>query len=786
MKNWNTYIITFIFHLLLHLIFMNVMGQSQNKYTISGYIRDAETREELIGASILIKELSTGAITNEYGFFSLTLPAGNYTFFFSYVSYKSITKSIFLDKSINMEIELEVANRLLEEIVIESGSVDRNVESIEMSVIKMDIKNIRNIPALMGEVDILKAIQLFPGIHTVIGGSSDIYVRGGSADQNMKLLDEAPVYNASHLMGFFSLFNPDIIKDVKIYKGGIPAEYGGGLSSILDIRMKEGNSRRYSVSGGIGNISSRFTIEGPIIKDKSSFIISGRRSYADLFLRFSNNEELKNTVLYFYDLNTKVNYTINNKNRLFISGYFGRDVYKYNKEFELNWGNAIGTIRWNHLFSDKLFSNFTLSYINFRYFVEATKDFQGFEWNSNIKDLNFKTDFSLFIKPGNTIKFGMNSIYHKFNPGYVIPIDINDQSVFNEFRLPISNALEHAFYISSENKIGKRIFVRYGLRYSIFQNIGEGTVYNFDNNYELVDSTVYEKGKIFNTYAGFEPRFGFRYKINENSSLKASYNRTRQYLHLISSFTPLISLDIWMPSNPNLKPQIADQFALGFFKDFKENKYETSVEVYYKQMDNQVDYKDNAQILLNPLFESELRIGKAQAYGAEFLVRKFRGKFNGWISYTLSKVERKIAGINNGLPYPPKYDKTHGISIVLFYDASSRLSFSANWVYSTGAAVTLPTGYFEYKDMIAPVYTDRNGARLPDYHRLDISATLKNKQKPGKNNKGSWNFSIYNAYYRKNAFAIIFRQDADDPTKINAYKVYMFGIIPAVTYNFKF
>ncbi|MGD1845583.1 MAG: carboxypeptidase-like regulatory domain-containing protein [Salibacteraceae bacterium] len=775
--------------LLLGLLFIPLAAQNNTKvvntkHTISGYIRDASSGEELIGASVLVKELGTGTVANLYGFYSLTLPPGTYHLVYSYVGFQPLTREVVLDDHRKIDVEMATNAETIQEVVITGEKENANVENVEMSVVKMNMETIEKIPALMGEVDVIKAIQLMPGVQTIGEGTSGFYVRGGGVDQNMILLDEAPVYNASHLLGFFSVFNSDAIREVQLFKGGIPSEYGGRLSSVLDIRMKNGNNKKYNLTGGIGTISSRLTVEGPLVKNKGSFLVAGRRTYADLFLKLSPNADIRENQLFFYDLSTKANYKINDRNRIFLSGYFGRDTFKAGSDFKISWGNATGTIRWNHLFSDKLFSNLTLLYSDFDYSLGTPEGTEAFEWESKIRDYSAKLDFNYFLSPAITLKYGINSTYHRFSPG--VARGIGDETIFTEIGQDDYNALEHAIYISNEHKITARLSATYGIRYSMFQNIGSGTIYNFDDNFEKIDSTVYSRGDIFNTYHGPEPRVGLRYSLDEFSSLKASYNRTRQYVHLASNSTSSSPLDVWIPSTPNVKPQLADQVAVGYFRNFRQNMFEASAEVYYKDMQNVVDFKDHAQLLLNPRLEGELRTGRAWAYGLEMLVRKNKGDFTGWVSYTLSRARRKIDGINEGRAYFAKYDKTHDVSVVGSYQLNERWNFAANWVFSTGSAVTLPTGRFEYGGIIAPVYSDRNGSRLPSYHRLDLAVTLKSKPKENRRWNGEWVFSVYNAYFRKNVFAINFRQDEDNPTQTYAEKLYLFPIIPAVTYNFNF
>jgi hypothetical protein len=652
-----------------------------------------------------------------------------------------------------------------------------------MSTMKLQAKEIKKIPALMGEIDVIKTLQLLPGIQSTGEGFSGFNVRGGSPDQNLILFDEATVYNASHLMGFFSVFNNDAVKDLKIYKGDIPAQYGGRLSSLLDIRMKEGNQKNLEATGGLGTISSRLTLEGPIIEDKWSVLVAGRRTYADLFLLLSSDDALKSTKLYFYDLNLKTNYKISDKDRIFVSGYFGRDVLKFSDLYSFDWGNYTLTSRWNHLFTDKLFSNFSFIYSKYDYKMESGDDNLGFNWISNLEDFKLKADLNYYPNPKNTIKFGFEVIHHHFIPG-VAESSISSSNI--TLSMPESYALEYGVYISNEHKLAKKLTLNYGLRGSMFQNMGDATAYTFDNNYETVDSTVYDRWDIYNTFSGLEPRLSLNYTLNQKSSIKASYSRTLQYMHLASNSTAGSPLDVWVPSSPNIDPQLADQVAIGYFRNFFDNSLETSVEIYYKDMDNQIDFKDFADLMLNAEYESEFRIGNAWSYGAEFFIRKQQGKFTGWISYTLSKAERKIPEINDGKVYSSSYDRPHNISIVAMYELAKRWNVSATWVYASGTPVTFPTGRYEQGNMIIPIYSERNGYRMPDYHRMDISITLKSKEKPNKRLKSDLNLSIYNVYNRHNAWMINFSQDEDSPNTTVAELVYVFPIIPSITWNFHF
>jgi CarboxypepD_reg-like domain/TonB-dependent Receptor Plug Domain len=768
---------------LLLLIFSS-SSYGQENFTLSGHIKNVSSGEELIGATVrtTVAGEIVGAVANSYGFYSLTLPKGDYTLKYSFVGFAPFYKEIILDGNQKIDIEMEESNTL-NKVLVTSEATNSNITDTEMSVNKLSITQIRKMPALMGEVDIIKAIQMLPGVSTVGEGGSGFYVRGGSVDQNLILLDEANVYNASHLMGFFSVFNPDVVKEVELFKGGIPAEYGGRLSSVLDIRMKDGNMKKFEMIGGIGTISSRLSLGGPIVKDKGSIVVSGRRTYADLFLPLSKNEDIKKSKLHFYDLNLKANYKLNDKNRVFLSGYMGRDVLGIDKQFEMNWGNATVAARWNHVFTDKLFMNMTATFSNYDYFLGEPDGQSAYEWRSNIKDYYLKSDFTYYINPNHTLKFGGLTSYHQIDPGQAKG---TGESILDEFIVPKTNALEHAGYISHQIKIGKRFNAVYGLRASFFQNIGSTTYYNYDSNYAVSDTVNVSKGEIYNTYWGLEPRLAMTYIFNSASSIKGSYNRTRQYVHLASNSTASSPLDIWFPSSPNVKPQIADQVALGYFQNLKKDVYQISVEVYYKQMQNAIDFKDQAVLLLNPYLEGELRYGRAFAYGSEFLIKKTKGNLTGWIAYTLSRTQKKIDGINNNELYFAKYDKTHDLSIVLSYDLGDSWTFSTNFVYSTGAAITMPIGKMEYMGVTVPIYSSRNGRRMPDYHRLDLAVSFRPKKNSNRKWKSEWVASVYNVYNRANPYSINFKSDPVNPTQTKAEMLYLFGIVPSITYNFHF
>ena len=784
MRTLIAFFISFLLGLANHLQATGDTESAARRFTVSGYIKDAPTGEDLFGASIYITELNTGSVSNEYGFYSVSLNEGKYTLRFTYLGYEAQVHQVHVNHDILLNIRMEPASTALREVEITAERTDENVRAPEMSAVKMDAKAIYRIPSLMGEVDIIKAIQLLPGVQMVSEGSSGFSVRGGSADQNLVLLDEATVYNASHFLGFFSVFNNDIIKDVKLYKGDLPAQYGGRLASVLDVRMREGNQKRFSATGGIGLISSRLTLEGPIIKDQTAFIVSGRRTYADLFLPLSKDENVQESKLYFYDFNAKVNHTFNDRNRIYLSGYFGRDVFK-NPFAYMKLGNSTGTARWNHLFSQRLFSNFTFVYSKYDYNLGTANenDPNSFLWASALQDYQLKGEFTWYINPENTLRFGLSSTYHIFDPGKAK--GTGNESLFTEYALDRTYALESGIYVSNDQNLGSRVTLKYGLRFSLFQNVGPGTVYHYDEDYKMKDSTVYSSGDFYNTYSGLEPRLGITFLLNGVSSLKASYNHTYQYLQLAQNSTAGTPLDIWFSASPNVKPQAADQVAMGYFRNFRKNTIETSVEVYYKSMRNTIDFKDHAQLLLNTQLEGELRFGRSRAYGIEFMVRVPEGRLNGWVSYTFSRTFREIKEINNGKAYPAPYDSPNDVSIVLNFDATKRISVSANWVYSTGKPVTFPTGRAVIDGAIVPIYSDRNAYRMRDYHRLDLSVTLHQKQKEQRFN---WDlvFSAYNAYNRHNAWAINFIQDQDNPYTTYAEMTYLFGIIPAITFNFRF
>ena len=769
------------FSLLLLLIATSVQLSAQSHYTLSGYLKDKKNGETLIGATVYIKETKQGIVTNPYGFYSISLPKGEYTVAITFVGYNKMEKKVSLTSNTVLNEELDSESIQMEQVIVTSTRKDENVSRTQMGMAKIDPRKLSSLPVLMGESDIMKSIQLMPGVQTASEGSSGFSVRGGSTDQNLILLDEAPVYNASHLMGFFSVFNSDAIKDATLYKGDIPAANGGRLSSLLDIRMKDGNRKEYHVNGGIGIISSRLTVEGPIKKDKGSFIISARRTYADMFLKLSKDSMMRQNKLYFYDVNAKANYDINANNRLFVSAYFGRDFTGFGNDFSFSWGNATVTTRWNHVFNSKLFSNLTLIYSNYQYNLGNSNAKPTFKWRSNLEDVGLKYDFTLYQGANNTIKFGLSSTLHFIQPG-IFKVDGKK----SDFQTNDSRAIENAVYLQDEQKLGDKLTLIYGLRLSSFHNMGPGSTYTINKSFEVTDTVSHGKGNIYHSSYGLEPRFSANYRLDETSSIKAAYSRTRQYLQLASNSAAGSPLDVWFPASAYVKPQVSDQVGLGYFRNFEDNAYELSVEGFYKWMQNQIDFKDNADLLLNNQLEKELRFGNAQSYGVEIFARKNTGNLTGWISYTLSKATRKFSDINQGKTYNANYDHPNNLNVVLTYKITKRAELTSSWTYYSGTPITYPTMRFSYGNMNLPIYGDKNASRLPDYHRLDLSLTLKNKRKPGQRWESEWNFAVYNAYNRGNAYSVYFETDEKDQSKINTYKMVMFPIIPSITYNFKF
>lgn len=767
-------------------------AHSQERVTLNGYIKDAANGEELLGVTIYILSLKAGTVTNDYGFYALTVPRGTYEIQFSYVGYKQVVRTIDLETDMSQNLEMQTDAQVMEEIVIEDKPLDENVVSVQMSKNTLNMNQVRKLPALFGEIDIIKNIQMMPGVITAGEGSSSFFVRGGSADQNLILIDEAPVYDPSHLFGLFSVFNADVIKDSELYKGGIPSRFGGRLSSILEVRTKDGNNKAFEVTGGIGTLASRIAVEGPIVKEKSSFIVSARRSYVDFILKAANQDNL----VHFYDVNAKVNWKSDNKNRFFAAFYMGRDVFNFDDNFGFEWGNMTGTLRWNHLFNERLFSNTSIILSNFDYKLELKDAVQGFSWISNLQEFSFKNDLSYSLNTTNELAFGYHLTGRRFSPGKISPN--TTASIFETVELQHMYALDHGLYISNLQRLNDRITLDYGIRLSIFQNIGPGEVYLYEDpqdNVDInrIDTLHYDAWKGIKTYINIEPRFALRYMLAEGQSLKLSYNRMVQNTHLISAGTAPVPFNTWNPSNYYLKPQVADQVAAGYFRNFKNNQYEFSVEAYYKDITNVTDFADNAQIFFNEDLSTEYRQGDAWAYGLEFLLNKNEGKLTGTASYTLSKTMRKIEGVNLGNEFPANHDRRNVFNVQAAYDLNDKWVFGGAFTYSTGRPLTLPAGKYEYGDYNPDVFTERNGYRLPAFHRFDLSVTLNPRKNASRKWKGQWVFSVYNVYNRQNPFTIYTRtkQDEDgnilgDGTEKEARLIYLFPVLPSVTYNFKF
>ncbi|WP_190809034.1 TonB-dependent receptor [Flagellimonas sp. S3867] len=788
-------------------LFLNLtLLQAQQKYTLSGTILEASSNETLIGVTIAFPSLQTGVTTNEYGFYSITLPKGNYEITISYLGYNDIQQTINLNRDIKKDFNLAEKAEQLEEVVVTDDAKQLDIRKPQMSVNTLAVQTIKQIPVVLGEADVIKSLLLLPGVTSAGEASSGFNVRGGAADQNLILLDEATIFNSSHLFGFFSVFNPDAIKDVKLFKGGIPARYGGRVSSVLEIFQKEGNSKELKINGGIGAVASRLLVEGPITKDKTAFLVGGRGSYAHLFLPLFDVDNKA----YFFDLNTKFNHKINDRNSIFLSGYFGRDLFSINDSFVNTYGNAVGNFRWNHLFSDKLFSNLSLIYSDYFYGLEL--DFVGFEWDSGIQNFNLKYDLKHYINDKFQINYGLNNIYYVFNPGKIKP-NSPDSGIVEE-QLTKKYANETAGYVDVEQKISEKLSVNYGLRVSLFNRLGQDELFVYENDQPVVfdpfqlvyreavpiDTVNPGRGQNLSTFTNLEPRVSVAYAMNENNSIKASYTRLAQYLHLLSNTSSPTPLDVWTPSGPFVEPQLLDQYALGYFRNINNGEYSLEIEGFYKDIQNRIDYIDGADLIANDAIEQVILNGEARAYGLEVLFRKNEGRFQGWLAYTLSRSEQRTpgrtptfdngrsnleTGINFGEWYSTPYDKTHDIALYGSFDLNERWNFNSNFVYQTGQPTNFPVGQFDFQGLVVPFFGLRNQTRLPDYHRLDLSATLKNKRKRNGSFQSEWVFSIYNVYNRKNAASINFRQN-QDTGRNEAIRTSIFGIIPAITYNFKF
>jgi hypothetical protein len=748
---------------------------------VSGYITDTETGEALIGATVQIAGQKTGVFANSYGFYSLPVTAGSITVRYSYIGYVPVEITLTVEGSLKKDVSLTPEPAVVDEVVVTSHLENKNITATEMGTIELKPEDIRETPVLFGEQDIMKTMQFLPGIGGTEEGSSGFFVRGGSPDQNLVLLDEAPVYNASHLFGFFSVFNSDAINSVKLIKGAASSEYGGRLSSVMDIRMKEGNRKSFQADGGLGLVFSRLTLQGPMGKERGSFLVSGRRTYADIFLKLSKDKDLRKSTLYFYDLNLKANYQIGAKDRVYLSGYVGRDALGYAGDFGFDWGNVTGTIRWNHLFSSSLFSNTSLIFSTYDYDFQIAGSGEKVSITSGIRDVNLKEDIQYFAGPGNIIKTGFTVVSHRFTPGR---ITAEEGASFNRFEMQKRNAYDTAAYIGHEFKPGQRLSFDYGLRISAFTVTGPGTAYTFDQDGGIGGVKRYDDREIIKNYAGFEPRLIAGYVIDETRSLKLSAARNMQYVHLLSNTTAASPFDIWFPCTNNIKPGRSVQAAAGYFRNFRKNRYETSVELYYKDLKGQVDYRNGADIILNEQVESQLVYGRGWSRGAEFSARKNTGKLTGWLSYDISRTRRRFRDINEGRSFPYKYDRTHDFSAVGIYRHNAKWTFSAAWVFHTGNAVTFPSGKYEIDSLPVSYYTERNGYRMPYYQRLDLGATWTLSK--SKERESSLNFSLFNAYGYKNAYYIYFREKKENPRYTEAVRVTLFTFFPSITYNFTY
>ena len=782
------------------IIFLFSMAtMAQTSYTLNGTITDQSNGETLFGASVFLKGTTIGVVTNEYGFYSLTAPEGDYTLTISYVGFSEINQEVTLKSNQKLDFEISEFSTELEEVVVTADEPERaSLRKPEMSVAKMNIATVKQMPVVLGEVDILKSLQMLPGVTNNGEGTGGFHVRGGAGDQNLVLLDEAIIYNTSHMFGFFSVFNADAIKDVKLYKGGIPARFGGRVSSVLDVRQKDGNSKRFAATGGIGIISSRVAVEGPLFKEKGSFLIAGRRSYADILLQAAGED---NSVS-FYDLNLKANYNLDQNNKLFLSGYFGRDAFKLGESFNSSYGNSTGNLRWNHIFNERLFSNLSAVVSKYDYDLGITA--AEFDWVSSISNYNLKYDLKYYFSNNFKLDFGASSIYYDFDPGQIRPT--SEASAVNPMTLDRKKALESGLYVNAEHKLTNKLTAQYGLRYSAFSRLGGQAMVDYANNQPVVYNTVlgiyergtevgetdYDKGDAIKRFGNFEPRLSLAYQLNELSSFKAGFSRVTQYIHLLSNTASATPLDVWTPSGKYVAPQLSNQYAIGYFRNFKDKVYSMEIEAYYKNTDNRIDYIDGSDLIGQNTIETEILNGESRAYGLELLLRKNEGKLTGWIAYTLSKSEQRTPGgtagglgINDGEWYNTPYDRTHDISISGAYKLNDKWSFGTNLVFQTGRPVTYPNGQYEYEGISVASYAARNSDRLPAYHRLDLSVNYKPNRKPDRRFKGEWVLGIYNAYNRKNAASISFGQNFETGAN-EATRTSIFGIVPSITYNFKF
>lgn len=771
------------------LISSGVFGQT---FTISGYLRDSTNGENLIGATVALKNTNQGVQSNSYGFYALQVPPGDHVLIFSYLGFQPQERTVHISGNLHLDMEMPPTQFQAKEVVITEKRKDANVKNTDMGRIELTTAQAQKLPALMGEVDILKSLQLMPGMQSAGEGNAGFYVRGGGPDQNLILLDEAPIYNTGHLFGFFSVFNADAIKSTTLIKGGMPANYGGRLSSVVDITMKDGNNKELHGEGGLGLIASRFSLQGPLKKNKASFIISGRRTYIDLLTKpFMSGGNYQGTGYYFYDFNAKANYIFSDKDRVYLSGYLGRDIFTFNnreKNFAVHipWGNSTATLRWNHVFNQRLFLNTSFLYNDYKFNFAASQNTFKVNLNSAIRDFNGKMDFDYYANFKHHLKFGGNYIYHTFIPSSVS--GGQDSTVYNPDNPYKKNAHEGAVYVLDDWEISQRVKINAGLRYSAYEQIGPYQYYNEDANGQKTDSVSYRNGKFVKYYGGLEPRLTLRYAWNDRNSIKLAYNRNNQYVHLVSSAGTTLPTDIWVPSTYHVKPQVADQYAVGYFTNFKDNAWETSVEAYYKTMQNQIEYRNGYTPSVNDP-ERDFVFGKGWSYGAEFFVHKTKGKLTGWIGYTLAWTWRQFPDLNEGKKYPAKYDRRHDLSVVGMYDYNEHWSFSGVFIFATGNSTTLPESFFFQEGTLVQQTNTINSYRMPSYHRLDLSAIYKPHKHPERRVQGSWAFSIYNVYSRQNPYFLYFDQTGSPLTgdlHIQAKQVSLFPVIPSVTWNFKF
>ena len=776
-----------------NIIIKKVIHKSGHIATVYGFVTDGHSGENLIGVTVGITGDKTWyTVTNNYGFYSLKVPAGDYQFNCSYTGFRNYDTTIRVEQTTMRNIALAVNNNVnLQSVVITSSGRKNIINNTLTGHHRLNIMEVKRIPMAGGEPDVLKSLQFLPGIQTSNEGTTNISVRGGSYDQNLYLLDEAPVFNPTHTLGFFSVFNSEALKDVSIYKGVFPVQYGGRLSSVIDVRMKEGNNKERSYSGGIGLLASRFTVEGPLKKERSSFMVSGRYSNVGALLSVARNlHYIQNQAsrVSFYDLNAKINPILGNKDRLYVSAYTGHDHFfldLVDHSNAMTWSNTTVTTRWNHVFSPSLFANTSLLYSRYQSNNINLYNSQNFSWKSRMQEVTLKTDMDWSVNARNQIKWGAGVTFQQVMPGK----KERDSNYVNSKAVALAtrNSAQLFAYISNEQKLSKAISLSYGVRVTAFAQLGEALTYHYNADMTAtIDSTWYPKGKIVQTYIRTEPRLTARILLSNRESLKLSYGRNYQFQHLLSNSSVGMPTDMWLPSDSYFKPQYSDQFALGYYTTFRNEAWEASIEGYYSKLQNVIDFKDNAEVFLNDKIETQILAGKAMGYGVEGMLKKNKGVSTGWISYTWSKAQRRIMGINNNNWYPPAYDHRHNLSIVYNYACSKKLNFSANWVFRSGGYTTVPTGAFVYNYARFLLYSTRNGYQLPAYHRLDVSATLQDRRNPQKRWQGEWVFSVYNAYARENVFSLYVAPDPDNTYFIKASETYLTSVLPTITYNFKF